>query len=74
MARAKFITKTAFNKLKVDDKVKVLYMTGNAHIVQKNEPTVNVMFSSGPWEGKTFEITRKQIASGHIFPLNERIE
>jgi hypothetical protein len=75
VARNKWISSAKFKKLKLDDKVVIRFMIGDAYIA--GEPVINpddpdaydkekidVRFDSGPWKGRTLEIIRQMISTG----------
>ena len=83
MARNKWISSARFKELKLDDKVIIRFMIGDAYIA--GEPIVNhydpdsydkekvdVRFTSGPWKGKTLKIIRQMISTDNrSFPIRK---
>ena len=59
----KYISKEQFDKLKVNDVVKVRFMIGKAIIKEIiSDDQLLVTFKNGCWNGKDVEIIRQQIS------------
>tara|TARA_R110002167_G_scaffold72828_2_gene204516 strand:- start:496 stop:762 length:267 start_codon:yes stop_codon:yes gene_type:complete len=80
VAKNKWISSAKFKKLKLDDKVVIRFMIGDAHVAGEpvinlidpkadNAENIDIRFSSGPSKGKTLKIIREMIStSKESFP------
>ena len=80
MAKNKWISSAKFKKLKLDDKVVIRFMIGDAYVAGEpvinlidpkadNAENIDIRFSSGPSKGKTLKIIREMIStSKESFP------
>jgi len=78
IGKSRWISKSKFENLSIGEEVVILYMIGNAQVASKHyiesrlqHVCVDIKFNSGPWNGKTLPIPRRQISNlGMSFPAN----